>query len=99
MHICIVYFGGILSNYAVYTFNISDSTITRTLYDPDDVVISSQITSQQIEDFDITLNEDDPQTPYLTIDIIAIPDARITNNDIHQTIYLRLPFEGEPVNT
>ena len=79
------------TNYAVYTFNISDSTITRTLYDPDDVVISSQITSQQIQDFDILLDITDINSPYLLVDIIAIPDARVTNNDIYQTIYLRLP--------
>ncbi len=79
------------TKYVIYTFNIANANITRTLYNPDDTVISTQVLSKQIVDFDITLNSATTINPFLSVDIEAIVDGRITNNDIHLEIYLRLP--------
>lgn len=79
------------TKYAKYTFNFANATITRDLYNSDHTLSSSQITSKQVSDFDVLSHNFGTNNPYLSIDIDAITDDRITNNDVYMEVFLRLP--------
>lgn len=89
-------FGNVDSGeYVEYFFNDVDTSITRTLYSAG--TSTNSVVAQQIDS--LTINLDTSAEPYVQIDIIAMVDDRVTNNDIHQKIYLRLPKVGETTSS
>lgn len=78
------------TNYVQYLFDKTNYTIERKVFTPEGTTVSNQITSKQISRFFVQLNYDNG-IPYVSVEIETIDDARITENDISQKIYLRLP--------
>lgn len=80
--------------YVKYVFNSSTNTIIRDEYDNYNLV-SSQEVGRSIKSYSTTNNFNTGGPYYVSFYIEAIDDERVTDNDIEQTIYLRLAVSGE----
>lgn len=83
-------FGNTSADYVIYSYDNVNFTITRTSHLAG--VVSSQIVGKQIQSLTISYSS----SPYPKVDITiqANIDGRVTNNDIQQSIYIRLPKTG-----